>query len=154
MTRLIHAGVALALLTACTNGYVGPTDSADMVPSAGQPLVIEYATGGSLYQSAQAFERMERDGTQVRIIGTCASACLLALRHKNVCYAPDAKFVLHGVSSGGAVDPRMSRAYEAALPPKLSAWSRAHEAMTDPDRLTTISGADMARLDDRKRICS
>lgn len=148
---MIRALPLLLALTACA--YQGPTDSPAIVPPAGSTLTVEYATGGSLYQSAQNFERIERDGTKVRIVGTCASACLLLLRHSNVCYAPDAKFVLHGASTNGIYDPKVSRAFEAALPPKLSTWSRAHAAMVDPDKLTTISGASMATLDEKKRIC-
>jgi hypothetical protein len=138
----------LLALSGCARGYYGRTDSDAMKPVNGV-LTIENATGGEVYATQQSFQHMERDGVKVRIVGNCGSACILILTHRNVCYAPDAEFVFHGAST-----ELLSRRFEQSLPGKISEWSRANNAMTDPNRFTRISGANLAKLDTSNRTCS
>ena len=131
----------------CADGYYGPTDTADMKPVSGV-LVIRNATGGRVFQSQTNFQRLEDEGAQVKVLGNCGSSCGLLLTHKNICYAPDARFVFHGASV-----PSMSVAIENALPQRIGEWSRSNDAMGSPDRLVSISGAEIARLDNTDRTC-
>lgn len=59
---------------------------------------ITYDLGGPVHGYSQKYADWEQRGVMARIAGVCGSACTLVLRNKNICYAPDAQFIFHGVS--------------------------------------------------------
>ncbi len=155
MKRFLACAAALAL-AACTTAYYGAPDAAMLAAARkahGKVFVIDWSLGGTVTVADAAFLRMALEGVQVHVVGTCASACILVLRHRNVCYAPGARFVFHGVTKLGRYDERASRRFEQSLPKKISEWSAANGAMSDPGILTTLTGTEVARLDDTDRTC-
>jgi hypothetical protein len=110
--------------------------------------VVTHDTGGSVAAYSARYHDMDRRGVMVRIEGLCGSACTLALRSRNMCYRPDARFVFHGVSNRNGYDARASEAFKAAMPEDVRRWAEATGAFNSTDTVS-ISGADMAAIDGR-----
>ena len=110
---------------------------------------ITYDLGGPVYGYSQKYADWERRGVMARIAGVCGSACTLVLRNKNICYAPDAQFVFHGVSHRGAYDARASEAFKSAMPEGVQRWAEATGAF-DSTQTVSISGRELAAIDGRE----
>ena len=110
---------------------------------------ITYDLGGPVHGYSQKYADWEQRGVMARIAGVCGSACTLVLRNKNICYAPDAQFIFHGVSHRGAYDARASEAFKSAMPAGVQRWAEATGAF-DSTQTVSISGRDLAAIDGRE----
>ncbi len=109
---------------------------------------ITYDLGGPVYGYSVKYADWEHRGVMARIAGVCGSACTLVLRNKNICYAPDAQFIFHGVSHRGAYDARASEAFKSAMPAGVQRWAEATGAF-DSTQTVSISGRELAAIDGR-----
>jgi hypothetical protein len=76
--------------------------------AAARSIELRDDLGGNIYSYEAKFRAIARAGDEVRIGGTCASACTFVLIYvpkKQVCLEPDTKFAFHSVSSGRAGNP-------------------------------------------------
>lgn len=149
------------LLTACAaapgGDYRGRSDDPRMVPPPGTTLVIERSTGGGVFKTVQHFDRINKEGSRIRVTGDCMSACTLVLAMaRNVCYAPTSRFIFHAAynSRTGERDEAISMAMVRAMPPRLATWLLKNDAIKSPDHYVIITGAQVAALDDKERLCS
>ena len=109
----------------------------------------QYDPGGNVH------EYMARMHEPRVITGTCASACVLYLTSPRTCYAPDARFVFHGVTRAatGEYDAAGSRVFAARFWPEMRAHLTEVDALRSPDHYYTMTGAQVAALDTVERIC-
>jgi hypothetical protein len=112
---------------------------------------VTYDMGGSVAAYSQKYHDWNQRGVRARIIGACGSACTLALRNKDMCYAPDAEFHFHGVSRRGEYDARASAAFRDAMPEGVRKWAEQTGAFNSTE-VVSISGRDLAAFDGR--LCS
>lgn len=61
-------------------------------------LDIHNDSGGNIMSYAARYRAATKP---IRILGTCASACTLALRYPDTCVGPGAKLIFHAVSGVG-----------------------------------------------------
>lgn len=112
---------------------------------------VTYDMGGSIGAYSAKYHDWEQRGVNARIVGVCGSACTLVLRNKDVCYAPDAEFLFHGVSRNGIYDPDASAAFRDVMPDGVRQWADRTGAFSSTD-IVSISGRDLAAFDGR--ICN
>lgn len=112
---------------------------------------VTYDMGGSVGAYSAKYHDWEQRGVKARIVGVCGSACTLALRNKDMCYAPDAEFLFHGVSRRGEYDARASAAFRDAMPDGVRQWADRTGAFSSTD-IVSISGRDLSAYDGR--VCS
>ncbi|MBX3504460.1 MAG: hypothetical protein KF895_03200 [Parvibaculum sp.] len=109
---------------------------------------VTYDMGGSIGAYSAKYHDWEQRGIRARIIGVCGSACTLALRNKDMCYAADAEFLFHGVSRRGEYDARASASFRDAMPEGVQRWADSTGAFSSTD-IVSISGRDLAAFDGR-----
>ena len=153
--------VAVLLLAAfAVSGCAGVrTDSrgplmAEAVAST-RPLVIRDAIGGMVWETAMLVRALNRAGRPVRIEDDCLSACGMLLAVDDLCYTADARFGFHAARVPGRsiVDMPSQALLERHYPEGVRAWFNASGAAETIDGFRYLSGAEMARLDDRARLC-
>ena len=109
---------------------------------------VTYDMGGSIGAYSAKYHDLEQRGVRVRIAGVCGSACTLALRNKDMCYAPDAEFLFHGVSRRGEYDARASAEFRKAMPDGVRQWADSTGAFNSTE-VVSVSGRDLAAYDGR-----
>ena len=74
------------------------------------PVAIYRDAGGVVNDYITAANRYNREHREVRIIGDCYSACMMALSVRSVCLYPKAKVYFHFIRSAvtGLADPVMT----------------------------------------------
>ena len=79
----------------------------------GPPAVVEvmHDSGGALGERYAVVSWLKRHGVQVRIVGTCASACnlLLTLPPKQLCIEPGAWFGQHSLNDWNKIEWKRGR---------------------------------------------
>lgn len=104
--------------------------------------------GGSIQERLEQVQRLTAQGTPVRIVGTCVSACTLYLGVPTSCVFPNARLGFHGPSTRLQGIPLPREEYErvsyqmaAEYPEPLRSWF-----LSDARRYTStyilISGSD------------
>ncbi len=85
--------------------------------------------GGSVSARMRQVAQLSARGTEVRITGTCISACTLFLGVPNACVSPSARLGFHGPSTRTSGLPLPRAEYErislqmaAMYPPALRQW--------------------------------
>ena len=139
---MIRAVLASLLLAGCA--------SSNWTPAA-DPWVIRADGGGRLVEYEAKRKRLERLGTEVRIVGKCYSACTIFTTLPNACVSKTAKIGFHGasVSIGPIGDDQMARHYRGEVKRRyLAEWR--HLKGSD---LHVITGAQLKRLDPKIKIC-
>lgn len=104
--------------------------------------------GGSVAAYSMKYHDWDKRGVRARIVGVCGSACTLALRNKDMCYAPNATFLFHGVSMRGEYDARASAEFRDAMPEGVRQWADSTGAFNSTE-VVSISGRELAAYDGR-----
>jgi hypothetical protein len=115
---------------------------------------ITYDLGGSIGEHRSQYVGWQKRGIKARIEGVCASACTEILRNKNICYAPNATFIFHGVTVGGEYSEWASRVHAAGMPPRLRAHLLETDALRSVEHHHVLTGAEIAALDNEDRTCT
>lgn len=120
-----------------------------------RPLVIRDAVGGMVYETSVLVRALERAGRPVRIEADCLSACGMLLALERLCYTADARFGFHAATRPGhpAVDAPSNTLLMQHYPPLLRDWFEASGAARLLGGFRYLSGAELARLDRRARLC-
>ena len=86
-------------------------------------IVIQNDGGGLVNSYVDKVERYSAEGREVRIMGSCRSACVLYLGAKNVCVGPNAEIKAHEAyeQSTGAPRPDVTLYMMNQLPVRVSA---------------------------------
>lgn len=155
--RLASAAVLL-LAALAGSGCTGVrTDSrgplmAEAVASS-RPLVVRDAVGGLVYETAALVRALERAGRPVRIEADCLSACGMLLALERVCYTADARFGFHAATARGRIDPPSQTMLMQHYPEGVRDWFSRSGAARQTHGFHYLSGSEIARLDDRARLC-
>lgn len=87
-----------------------------------EPVAIYDDGGGLVEKYREAAYQYRLEGRQVKILGSCRSACILALSVPNVCVGPEAVVMAHhayGLYSG-KIKPDTTKAILDELPSNIS----------------------------------
>lgn len=87
-----------------------------------EPVAIYDDGGGLVDKYREAAYQYRLEGRQVKILGSCRSACILALSVPNVCVGPEAVVMAHhayGLYSG-KIKPETTKAILDELPDNIS----------------------------------
>jgi hypothetical protein len=104
-------------------------------------LVITNDPGGYVVDYAHKAETYK--AREIRIMGTCASACTIYLGNPRVCVGPKARLKFHAASGGRAgefANIYMFKRY----PPGVRAWLLKRGGLTH--KVLTLSGPDLHKL--------
>ncbi len=111
-------------------------------------MTITRDLGGSVQERIIQVSALSRNGTEVRIIGTCISACTLLLGVPNTCVSPSARLGFHGPATRlrglplpRAEYERVSSKMASMYPPRLRKWFMTTARKMTGDYLL-ISGRD------------
>jgi hypothetical protein len=113
-------------------------------------LVVVEDHGGSVVRRLGQWQRMERDGVEIAVLGLCASACTLALDNPKTCSAPGALWMFHRAYADEgnpmaiwglreALGWSMENAIADHYPEALSAW----QATIPEGQDVWVTGADL-----------
>lgn len=113
---------------------------------AGMAMDIRNDMGGPVAERLVKVQRLDAQGTPVRILGNCISACTLYLGLRKTCVSPEARLGFHGPSSRLAGIPlpyeefdRVSRQMAAHYPEAIRQWFLS-EARFETDSYIVITG--------------
>ena len=95
--------IVVFVLAACVSDYNEETNT----------LTIKYHEGGDSDTHIRQYNELLANGTKVRIVGSCASACTFFISLPNACVAPNATLSFHGTSFSGTVE-EAQRQYDEA----------------------------------------
>ena len=114
---------------------------------AASPASAQFDLGGDIVLRASRIAAMQQTGQEVRITGTCASACTMQLAIG--CVTPSARLGFHAPRGVGRKLTEKERQRWAAIiagyyPDGLAAWYLTGPAFDR--RATWISGADAIRM--------
>lgn len=136
LRRLAKAATEL-VLAFCLIAAVAPQANA---------MTVRQDLGGSVRERFVQVEQLSRSGAQVRIVGTCISACTLLLGVPNACVAPSARLGFHGPATRQNGLPLPREEYErvslqmaSLYPPQIRNWFMATARKTTGDYIL-ISG--------------
>lgn len=114
-------------------------------------IVITENGGGVVSQFMDRVDRYNREGREVRIMGSCRSACILYLGVKNVCVGPNAVIKAHEAyePKTGASRPDVTLEMMNYIPVRVSArlWPY---ITTEYNSMTTLNAAQLNQLGVRK----
>jgi hypothetical protein len=117
------------------------------IPKSASALDIRNDLGGAVSSRIAKVEQLRAAGIQVRILGTCVSACTLYLGLPNTCVAISARLGFHGPSTRLKSIPlprqefeRISRQMATYYPSKIRKWFMSQARMRTGSYYT-ISGA-------------
>lgn len=92
-------------------------------------ITITRDMGGSVRERIMQVSDLSAKGTEVRIVGTCISACTLLLGVPNACVTPTARLGFHGPSTRKRGLPlpraeyeRVSAQMASLYPPQIGDW--------------------------------
>ncbi len=120
--------------------------------------IISYDMGGDLGERIRIVERLRQNGTEVRIEGTCVSACTLYLGLPNSCVTAGAILGFHGPRTRTAGLPlpredfdRLSAVMAGYYPRQIRQWFWSEARMVTQSYFT-ISGRQAAKMG--ARLCT
>lgn len=103
-------------------------------------MTVRKDLGGSVRERIVQVEHLSRTGAEVRIVGTCISACTLLLGVPNACVTPSARLGFHGPSTRNSGLPLPRDEYERIslqmanlYPPQIRNWFMATARKTTGD---------------------
>lgn len=121
-------------------------------------MTVTRDLGGSVRERIALVDSLSAEGAEVRIVGTCISACTLFLGVPNACVAPSARLGFHGPSTRKRGLPLPRAEYERIslqmatfYPPKIGQWFLTTARKTTGDYIL-ISGRDAIKMG--ARACS
>lgn len=127
-----------------------------IAPAQAMALVVTRDMGGSVRERIAQVNRLTARGTEVRIVGTCVSACTLYLGVPNACVTPTARLGFHGPATRVKGLPLPRAEYErislqmaALYPPALRAWFLS-EARLETASYIVITGQQAISLGARR----
>lgn len=92
-------------------------------------MIVTHDMGGSVRERLSEVESLRASGTEVRIVGTCVSACTLLLGVPTTCVTPSARLGFHGPSTRRNGLPLPRAEYERVslqmaqlYPPRIREW--------------------------------
>jgi len=91
------------------------------VPPQHAAIVITEDGGGLVEKYREAAYQYRLEGRQVKILGSCRSACILALSVPNVCVGPEAVVMAHHAHGlySGKIKPDTTKAILGELPDNI-----------------------------------
>ncbi|MBC2835104.1 hypothetical protein H7F16_06260 [Gemmobacter straminiformis] len=111
-------------------------------------MIVTRDMGGSVRERIAQVNDLSANGTEVRIVGTCVSACTLLLGVPTACVAPQARLGFHGPSTRKRGLPlprdeyeRVSAEMASLYPPQIRRWFMTTARKTTGDYIL-ISGRD------------
>ena len=114
--------------------------------------VVEYDMGGDVNQRIREVARLRAEGTEVRIEGTCVSACTLYLGLPNSCVMANATLGFHGPRTNIPGIPlpradfeRISSTMATYYPGQIRTWFMSTGRMIT-ESYYTISGAQAVAM--------
>jgi hypothetical protein len=116
-------------------------------PAIYRPVVINNDGGGLVDSYESAVRRYTVEGREVRIKGSCRSACILSLAVPNVCVYPNAVVKAHNAyeQNTGRRRPDVTARMLAFLPTRIQ--SRLNGRVTDSyNTQTVLSGSELISL--------
>lgn len=116
-------------------------------PAIYRPVVINNDGGGLVEQYESAVRRYTIEGREVRIKGSCRSACILSLAVPNVCVYPSAVVKAHNAyeQNTGVRRPDVTARMLSSLPTKIR--SRLSGQVTDSyNSHTILRGSELISL--------
>lgn len=120
-------------------------------------MTITNDLGGSVHDRIVQVKELTADATEVRIVGTCISACTLLLGVPQSCVSPTARLGFHGPATRRRGLPlphveyeRVSEQMAALYPPEIGRWFMAEARHVTGDYIV-ISGGDAIRMG--ARVC-
>jgi len=115
------------------NAAIGAT--AGLAIGAAGTVYLVNASGGSVEQYAQTFDRLHNEDKKVVIKGDCASSCTMMLGYSNMCLDEGASLRFHpGYNSFGVfwvVNPAANQLMLAHYPPEARRVIDAHGNLTN-----------------------
>jgi hypothetical protein len=120
-------------------------------PAIYRPVVINNDGGGLVDNYEAAVNRYTVEGREVRIKGSCRSACILSLAVPNVCVYPSAVVKAHNAyeQNTGLRRPDVTARMLSWLPTKIQ--SRLRGRITDSyNTQTVLSGSELISLGVRR----
>ena len=120
-------------------------------PAIYRPVVINNDGGGLVDSYEAAVNRYTIEGREVRIKGSCRSACILSLAVPNVCVYPSAVVKAHNAyeQNTGLRRPDVTARMLSWLPAKIQ--SRLRGRITDSyNTQTVLSGSELISLGVRR----
>lgn len=119
---------------------LGVVATASDAASPAVALDIHNDRGGYLFEYVIRFERAAKP---IRILGTCASACTLALRYSSTCVGRGAVLRFHAVYGAGPHNARLTRWLMAQYPVAIQQWISSQGGLTG--RLIDLRGEALRR---------
>jgi hypothetical protein len=126
----------LAAVAALALSFAAPSEAA----------TIHNDNGGYVFQHAMRFARASKP---IRIMGSCKSACTLALSYPSTCVGPRASLTFHAPFGAGKHNARIKQWLLGRYPATIRSWIRAQGGLTS--RAITLRGAELHK---RVRSCS
>ncbi len=118
------------------------------LPMQSHAMTVTRDMGGSVRDRIVQVKSLSQSGAQVRILGTCISACTLLLGVPNACVSPSARLGFHGPGTrqNGLPLPRaeyerVSLQMASLYPPQIRNWFMARARKITGDYIV-ISGRD------------
>lgn len=118
------------------------------LPVQADAMTVTRDMGGSVRERIVQVKSLSQSGAQVRILGTCISACTLLLGVPNACVSPNARLGFHGPGTrhNGLPLPRaeyerVSLQMASLYPPQIRSWFMARARKITGDYIL-ISGRD------------
>lgn len=150
--KLLPAFRSVATALSCLFLATGPGLMPGQALAASGVQVVQYDMGGDVDQRIREVARLRAQGTQVRIEGTCVSACTLYLGLPNSCVTATATLGFHGPRTGipGISLPRedferISSTMASYYPGQIRTWFMSKARMIT-ENYYTISGAQAVAM--------
>lgn len=150
--KLLRRGITGACKAVMAGALiVAMAEQAGAVPArnpSGHAMVVRHDMGGSVRERMAQVALLSASATEVRIEGTCVSACTLFLGVPTVCVTPSARLGFHGPSTRNRGLPlpraefeRISAEMASLYPPMIRSWFMTTARHVTGDYIV-ISGRD------------
>ena len=120
----------------------------DINVSNSRPYIIHEDNGGNVLLYERKLIKLKENRREVKIVGTCVSACTLYLQI--ACVTPDTKIGFHSVSMYGHFvtdeNRRITKLIADTYPPKLKEWFLKNAAHLYGKDVKYLSGTDVIRM--------
>ena len=117
-----------------------------------RPYVIHKDYGGDVLLYERKLIKLKENQREVKIVGTCVSACTLYLQI--ACVTPNSKIGFHGVSMYGHYvtdeNRRITKLIADTYPPKLKEWFLKNAVHLYGKDVKYLSGSDVIQMGARK----
>jgi len=104
-------------------------------------ITVHNDNGGYVFQYAKRFQHAKKP---IRIMGSCKSACTLALAYSSTCVGPNASLTFHAPFGAGKHNGRIGQWLMGRYPAAIRSWIRSRGGLTS--RAITLRGAELRRL--------